>query len=287
MDPAGEWTATALFSPSKARAQQAQARDWAAVDAWLARKYPSRRPPEFERHEDTLQALLEVATLNESADERRAQVERLEKAALQSLTKAPIGIADEVLDPLLDRTLAFAKPLDILGETSVDLDCAIADAAAMGEAIVDLTAVDFDLQQQLSRAEAQMATLRAEQARIRSLLQELQSDDFQVPHDAVQNSAEWIKSTKQLKAKIAEYDERLGAARPLTASNGISLLQSKMEEVSQRRQDLANHEASLHAFQQLPPDHRAARGKVEEAREHLRALVERRDRLVESLVDSG
>jgi HAUS augmin-like complex subunit 1 len=62
---------TALFSPSKAAAQRAQAQDWHTIDVWLSSKYQGRSVPTFERNEDTLKTLLELVAANERADEER------------------------------------------------------------------------------------------------------------------------------------------------------------------------------------------------------------------------
>lgn len=43
MDSDADWAASALFSPSKARIAQAQARDWGFVDSWLAKRYSTLR----------------------------------------------------------------------------------------------------------------------------------------------------------------------------------------------------------------------------------------------------
>lgn len=278
-----DWTASALFSPSKARAQQAQAKDWNAVESWLARRYGSRLPA-FERNDDTLQALLSLANLNENADEQRSQVEKIQKAALQTLSKKPDGIAGEVLHAVLVES-ANDSSLGRLAEIIVALDCPTTNSATMARELVDLTSTEFDMIQQVKRTEAQLAALKNEQTRITQLLRQLGSDAFQAPVDTVENTAEWARMTKQLKAKVAEYEERLSASRPASQSTGFDGLQRKMEEIEQQRAQLADLDVQLKAFQDLPADARAAKATLEGARERLRKLTERRDRLFESLVD--
>ncbi len=77
----------AIFSPSVARAAASTAKDWSYVDDWLRRKYGKRhnnnKVPSFERNPDTLRALLALAAANEAADEERAQLFRIEEAALE------------------------------------------------------------------------------------------------------------------------------------------------------------------------------------------------------------
>ena len=69
----------ALFSPSKARQQRAQANDWQHVETWLSALYPNRPLPTFERNEDTLKALLALAAANECADEEASLMRALEE----------------------------------------------------------------------------------------------------------------------------------------------------------------------------------------------------------------
>lgn len=72
---------TYAFSPSKARAHRLQAADWAYVDSWLSTHYPNGAP-RFERDEDTLKILLQLAKQNESADEERAMIRTVREEAL-------------------------------------------------------------------------------------------------------------------------------------------------------------------------------------------------------------
>lgn len=278
-----DWTASALFSPSKARAQQAQAKDWNAVEAWLSKKYGSRMPS-FERNEDTLQALLSLANINENADEQRGQVEKIQKAALQMLSRKQDGIAGEVLHAVLVESANDAN-LDALAELSIVLEIPTAHVPTLAREMVDLTSTEFEMTQQVQRAEAQLVALKNEQTRITQLLRQLKSDEFQAPSDTVENTAEWARMAKQLKAKISEYEERLSASRPVPRSDGFETVQRKLREVEQQRALLSSLQVELKAFQDLPSDARSAKVTLEGARERLRKLTERRDRLFESLVD--
>lgn len=279
-----DWTATALFSPSKARVQQAQAKDWAAVDSWLAKKYGARFPT-FERNEDTLQALLVLANVNETADEQRAQVERIEKAALQGLSKKSGGIHEQILPPMLSE-LASETHVDTLAEILVALDAPSPDSVRVGLRIVDLTSTEFERAEQLKRTEAQLMALRSEQKHMKSLLDELHGDEFAAPADSAESTAEWIRSTKQLKAKIAEYEERLSSSRPTTAASGLQAVQSKADELSKQQNHLDSLDAELSAFQDLPADGRSARKMLEEARDKLRDLTTKRDKAFEQMVET-
>jgi HAUS augmin-like complex subunit 1 len=278
-----DWTANALFSPSKARAQQAQAKDWAAVEAWLSRRYNSRIP-NFERNEDTLQALLTLANLNETADEQRIAVERVQKSALSALGRQPDGVQAEVMRAV-EAEMQGEANLDVLAEVSVVLSCPNGDVGRIGNEMVDMGVEEFEVLQQIKRAEAQLEALKREQKRLASILEELRGDDFQAPTDIVEDTAEWTRLAKHLKAKVAEYEERLGASRG--AAKGVEMrhLEQKMKDTEEQRETLCELEEELRAFQDLPADARTARAEVERAREGLRRLTTKRDRLFEGLVD--
>lgn len=79
-----------LFSPSKARQQRAQAADWAQIDSWLSYKYAGRTVPTFERNEETLKVLRELAAANERADEERMVLERVEREAARELEEVEV-----------------------------------------------------------------------------------------------------------------------------------------------------------------------------------------------------
>lgn len=77
----------ALFSPSKAAQQRAQAHDWQHVEAWLSSLYPNRALPTFERNEETLKVLLALAAANERADEEAALVQALEEEVRHEMSE--------------------------------------------------------------------------------------------------------------------------------------------------------------------------------------------------------
>lgn len=283
-----DWTATALFSPSKARVQQAQAKDWAAVDAWLAKQYaPLKRPPTFERNEETLQALLDLATLNERADEQRALVDRVHKAALQSLSKADSHSGTDDLMALF-KHLNVDVALTSLAEAAVALDVPDVRIGTLASAIADLTSQHFVAEQMLQRAEDQLRAIRAQRRKADEQLKQLQSDSFRAPANLVEQTAEWMRSAKQLKAKIAEYDERLASARAAGAPKvKLEDISRQAEELSAQQARLRELQAHLQVFQDLPADARAARRVLETARDDLRAVTKKRDALFGGLVDDG
>ncbi|RMY09622.1 hypothetical protein D0868_04142 [Hortaea werneckii] len=282
MDSPGDWTATALFSPSKARAQQAQAKDWASVDAWLAKKY-GKRIPTFERNEETLQALLTLATANEGADEQRSLIDKVEKQALHTSPKRTSedeGLYRRLLESLDAQA---TECLDSLSGSFAALG--VSNILGAASKVCSLQDDRFTAMEQIKRAEFQYNNLKREHSRLTTVLHELQNEAF-VPHtDLPQQASEWARNAKHLRAKLAEYDERLSAIR--TSSGVTSLLESvsaKSRENQNQRTEVREREVELSAFDSLPSDPRAARAELDEARANLRQLTARRDALFEDML---
>ena len=279
----GDWTASALFSPSKARAQQAQAKDWAFVEVWLAKKY-GKRIPTFEKNEETLQALLTLATLNESADEQRSLIERVEKATFQATAKRVEA-----------NEAHYSAVLRNLGEGGNETLSALAECATLlgnsdvhraAETICALTAERFELATQVEKVRVQQFTLEREHVRLRAIMEDLSNPNFIAPSDIVEQTSEWTRSTKHTKAKIMEYEERLGVLRsaPSPSPSLEDVLRSQ-EELSAQRMRLSEVTTEFSTFDSLPSDARMARLKLENARGQLRTLTTKRDELFEGLVD--
>ncbi|KAI7497205.1 hypothetical protein KC367_g6099 [Hortaea werneckii] len=282
MDSPGDWTATALFSPSKARAQQAQAKDWASVDAWLGKKY-GKRIPTFERNEETLQALLTLATANEGADEQRSLIDKVEKQALHTSPKRTSedeGLYQELLESLDPQATEY---LDSLSGSFAALGASkILEAASK---VCSLQDDQFTASEQIKRAEYQYNSLRQEQSQLRNTLHELQDEEFTAPTDLPRQTSEWARNAKHLRAKLAEYDERLSAIRNVSGvSSLLENVSTKSREIQKQRMEFMEREVELSAFDSLPSDPRAARAELEEARANLRRLTARRDALFEDML---
>lgn len=238
MDSDPDWTANALFSPSKARIAQAQARDWGFVDTWLAKKYGGKRPPACEKNEETLQALLTLATLNESADEQRTAVEKVERVALQAFTRPDANeeVYQAIFQHLNDRG---EQSLDALTETIISLGApARCTATDLASATINLQVQQFDLGQLELRLDHQMAALQHESTRLKGLLRDLKDEGFHASTDLPERTAEWTKGSKHLKAKIGEYDERLSAVRSPSKSVKIEDVVKQSYEYAQQQDRL-------------------------------------------------
>lgn len=283
MNSPSDWTASALFSPSKARAQQAQAKDWAYVEAWLAKKY-SKRVPTFERNEETLNALLSLATLNDGADEQRALVENVEKAALQASAKQVQGHDEHYLRLLDGLSSDGQEALYALAQSAVLLGTDAIDQVA--QRICSLTTEHFELVQQARQADQQLTSMKREQGRLTGLLQGLEQDALGASDDPPEQTAEWTRSARALRAKILEYDERLATLRSAPSpSPSIEDVVHQIEVLNVHRKQLDKLSAELSAFDSLPSDARAAKVRVEDTRAQLRALTMKRDALFQGLAN--
>lgn len=283
MDSDGDWTTTGLFSPSKAKAYQAQAKDWAFVDSWLTKRSASKRLPDFERNEDTLQALLALATVNDAADELRGSIDRVEKAALTVLSKRAETSSDN-LHELILRNLESKSGLDTLANLAILSNASHPSALAIGTAIAEMNDAKFAQDQQIQRTSYQLQALRAEQNRVEGILASLQSDGWQASADIQEQTAEWTRSSKQLRTKVGEYDDRLAGSRTKhRPSVTFDDMAKTTSDLVQQHSLLERLEHELEAFKSLPSDANGARSKLEAAREELRDLTKERDALFENM----
>jgi HAUS augmin-like complex subunit 1 len=281
MDSEADWAANALFSPSKARIVQAQARDWGFVDTWLSKRYGGKRLPNFERNEETLEALLTLATLNEGADEQRSIVDRVEQSALSGFEAQRSGISEDVYQAVVrNLNQRGNENLETLAKTALVLN------SSLRTSITDLATSSIDLQNE--RLLNQNEALQREANRLKSLLREIKDDAFRPAPDLVEQTVEWTRGSKHLRAKVGEYDDRLSALRssgppPVT----IEQVAQQSEQFQAQRLQLLGLEAELKAYQSLPTNAREAKAILEQSRDELRKLSQRRDRLFEELVPSA
>ncbi|KAL2356167.1 hypothetical protein BJ546DRAFT_592703 [Cryomyces antarcticus] len=291
MDISPDWAASALFSPSKARQQAAQAKDWAYVDGWLAAKYAPKPAPAFERNSDTLTALLALAAGNEEADERREMVERVEEEALREAREvADMDPNADIYDAITDSLTAEGQQaLSALADLSVALDAPSVDSESLAARVTTLTLDAHTLHQQTTRLAHLTSTLTDTLSRLRALLTTLRSPAFAAPSALPQQTALWTREARQLRQKIAEYRDRLSALSSTAPSlpSGVPTVQRAgelEEEVTALRERVKALEAEVGRFKGLPPDRDLARLKVKEARVELAGVRRERDGVFEGLV---
>ena len=292
MEPNLDLLPSALFSPSKAAQQRAQAQDWHHVDTWLASKYQGRSVPQFERNEDTLRAFLALVAANEKADEERDILWSIQKEALADSKGHDSNSVDPtsskaILSTLSDSLTPEAKAsLDALATTAVTVDATSADPEGIAQTLITQTQTSQALSQTLLRVSSLQRRLENELMALRSQFNELRSPAFQAPLSLQRQTLEWNRNTKQLRTKINEYTERLASLEEKD-SGLIEDVVRRERNVTELAEKVKQLDAQVSAFKGLPKDRDAARREVEKAEKELEQLQSKRDKMFEALVQKG
>jgi HAUS augmin-like complex subunit 1 len=292
MDPPLDLLPTALFSPSKAAQQRAQAQEWHHVDTWLSTKYQGRSVPAFERNEDTLRALLALSAANEKADEEREMLWGVQKEAL-----AELKIAQEA-DSKSSTLTKLSKALGAQGDASLDALASVTTALnapdpslySLASTLSTQTQTSQTLAQQLQYLTQLQRALETELLSLRSQLQELRSPAFQPPLSLQRQTLDWNRNTKQLRTKLSEYSDRV--ANISSSSSGpstseVNQLVRREAAVAELRNTIALLRAKVDAYRGLPKDRDAAIQEVKAVEEVLGGLQRKLDSLFEGLVEKG
>ncbi|KAH6677520.1 hypothetical protein B0J14DRAFT_476038 [Halenospora varia] len=279
---------SAIFSPSVARQQLAAAKDWNYVDSWLSSKFHGRTPPAFERNNDTLKVLLALATLNESADEERELLARVEVKALQDLKAREEGDPNTELLNSIEESLTREghASLDALSSLSVTLNQPIPDIEKLGRTIIDLHISSFELDQAAERVSILGKHLKGELERINGLVEDLHGEDYQPPTDLTRQTADYQRKIKGLAAKLPELKDRISS---LSAASGTPITVEDVQVQEQNFRDLMSTvkelEIQVKSYHGLPQDTDLARLELEGLRVELRDLTHQRDSMFEGLVE--
>jgi HAUS augmin-like complex subunit 1 len=280
---------SAIFSPSVARQQLAAAKDWNYIDSWLSSKFNNKTPPPFERNNDTLKAFLALAALNESADEERELLARVEAKALQDLQAREAADPNTQLLSSIEESLTREGTisLEALSTLSVALNQPIPDVEKLGRSIVDLQVTSYDLDQATDRISILENHLNNELDNINALIKDLQSDAYQPPLDLMKQTTDYQRKTKALASKLPELRDRVASLATSMGSSKITIQDVKAEEDKFKEliaivKDL---EAQVKSYHGLPQDTDLARLELESIRVELRDLTRRRDNMFEGLVE--
>jgi len=284
MDPSLDLLPNALFSPSKAAQQRAQAQDWHQVDAWLSTKYQGRSVPQFERNEDTLKALLALAAANDRADEERDLLWAVQKDALAELKCATTSPLVGAIVNGLDEKGRIG--LDALASVATVLD-AEANGFSVGGKLSQRTQVAQVLGQQLLVLTQLQKGLEKELTALRGQLGELRSSAFQAPVALQRQTLDWNRNTKALRAKLNEYQDRLGGLSGTDSERHGRGVVQKERSLVQLEDRLDEVKAQVEAYKGLPTDREKAMQMVREAEEECNNLSRRLDDLFEGLVEKG
>ncbi|KAI9879235.1 MAG: hypothetical protein M1830_009166 [Pleopsidium flavum] len=278
-----------LLSPSKARIHQARAKDWTYISTWLATKYFPSTPPPFERNEETLKVLLALASLNESADEEKELLANVERDALMELNARRGGDPDVQVLSSVEHNLTREgrTSLDVLASISVAVGGVPAEHEMAGK-IIELTAAEFEMQQQVQRVETMQSHLARELSAFREQLAEVRGEVFQAPANLPQKTSEWRRSSKLLNIKLAEYKDRLTVLeRGKAPALSIAQIIGEEKDVFQLQGVIEALEGKESGFKGLPRDTGLAKVEVERVRRELVTLDRKRDGLFEGLVENS
>lgn len=280
-----------LASPTKARQAAIQAKDWAYVNSWLTRQYAPKPVPQFERNEDTLRVLLKMAAANENADEEEAVQYRAREEAVRAF-KERAGAKSKDAHERQKKEILDEVEMCLNDKGRIDLDDLADTAVVLGNtlnpepedlslSIVELTAEEFDAQDQVAKVDTLHRYLQRELSRLQADLEELKTDEaYQTPADTQSLTAEWTRGTKTLASKIGEYQDRIASLeRNQTRGPTIDKLVIEEEEIMRLRETVKTLEARVEAFHDLPTDVPGARARYKELECELSQLTRQRDNM--------
>lgn len=278
---------SAIFSPSVARQQLAAAKDWNYVDSWLSSKFQGKTPPPFERNNETLKALLALAAINESADEERDLLAKVELRALQDLQ------AKEQADPNTELIRSIEESLTREGQTSLEalshasfiLNEPIPAPEKLGRSIIDLQVTSYDLEQTSDRISILEAHLNLELQNINILIRDLQGEAYQPPSDLSKQTIDYQRKAKALASKLPDLRDRMSSASAGKSSITIQDVKAEEEKFKTLMMVVKDLEAQVKSYHGLPQDTDLARLELERLRVELRDLVHERDSMFEGLVE--
>jgi HAUS augmin-like complex subunit 1 len=284
MDSSLDLLPNALFSPSKAAQQRAQAQEWHQVDAWLSAKYQGRSVPQFERNEDTLKALLALSAANDRADEERDLLWAVQKEALNELKTAK-----ESQSPLVST---ITGSLDAQGRINLDSIASTATALdkpsntfAVGIALSQQTQTAQTLTQQLLRLTQLQKMLEQELSGLRAQLADLRSPAFQAPMALQRQTVDWTRNTKQLRGKLTEYNDRLAGLGSNASERDARDVVEKEQKITKLEMQLELLNGRIEAYKGLPRDRDKALEMVRSKEKEVDRLTRRLDELFEGLTE--
>lgn len=283
------FTPSAIFSPSLARQQLLQAKDWSYIDAWLSAKYSPRPPPPFERNADTLKALLALVALNESADEERDLLAAVEVRALNDLNNIHENDPHHELMGTLEDNLTRegTTALDTLADLSVSLNQAVPDIEDMGRRMIDLSVTTAQQAQTLDRVSILEAHLNDELENINRMITSLQSEDYQAPENMTKQTIDYQRKAKALSAKMPELRDKVKALEAKEGTQKVTIQDVKAEEEKYKdaMRIVKELELQVKGYYGLPQDTDLARLELEGLRVELQDLSRQRDTMFEGLVE--
>ena len=188
-------------------------------------------------------------------------------------------------------TVDGKSSLDALSSLTATLNCASPDAKSLASSLVAEIQTSHSLTQSLIQLQHLQARLESELLSLRSQLNEVRSQAFQPPMALPRQTMEWNRNTKQLRAKLEEYENRLASLEsgdgPAKRRELVKEVVTQEEQVSGMSERVQTLESQLQAYRGLPKNKNAARKEVQKVERELAELQKRRDTLFEGLVEKG
>jgi HAUS augmin-like complex subunit 1 len=279
-----------LISPTKARRDAAQAKDWAYVSSWLLKKYSPQLVPRFERNGETLRELLELVAVNEAADREVELIKRAEEEELrryEQVYKGDDGPCRNILEALEGSlTNDGTNALSNLAEASILLGTVSPDPIVMGGRMIELSSEKFEMEEQLRRISDLQTKLEWEMEMMNMNTEKIKSEVDQVAQeDMQQRTVQLNRETKQFTTKMSEYSERVATTKKFTfTSPDIAQVKDLEQRVKSSQMTIKALEREVAGFHNLPPDLGVAREEYQRAQSELRNLRQRRDALFQKMV---
>jgi HAUS augmin-like complex subunit 1 len=159
------------------------------------------------------------------------------------------------------------------------------EATNLATSLLTLSTSLSVLNNQLAATCTLQSSLLSHQTTLHSELTDLNSTPFKSEKNLPQRTVEISRQTKLLKAKVAEYDERLrntsSAEVPEKLLVDVEAAKENAEVLMQRVRDV---EERIEVYEGVPPEAREVRRVMVELRKELEGWVRRRDGLFEGLV---
>ena len=155
--------------------------------------------------------------------------------------------------------------------------------------LVELFSTSQMLSQHMSRLDRLDAYLLEECSATQTLLQLAKEPELQIFPSTLRNTSDWTRNSKQLRAKLEEYKERLntttGDRKEVTGGQpSISKLVELEDELNEVYKCMLAHQDIQRSFSKLPSDHAGAKKQVDEAIVDLNTMRSQREALFEKMV---
>ncbi|KAF8461013.1 hypothetical protein BDZ91DRAFT_699850 [Kalaharituber pfeilii] len=286
------WSPSAVFSPSAARQQLLEAKDWTYIDQWLASHFDPHPVPPFERNSDTLKALLALASYNETADEEAILKSQVESKALRELkerheqtlnTPTPVTLLLPHLTPPGSNALNSLSLLTV----ALSLPPTTITPTTLARSLTSLTTTETHLSQLSLSTNTLISTLRSELSRLNSLPTPPQPPSSQ---ELQSKTLEFHTTTHHLTHKSSEYSSRLESLRrsapdPATLDTiSIPALMDFERQIAEMKEHVLGLEGQVKGFQGLPPDKDMARLEVERVEGLVKDLEGKREGVYDKMI---